>query len=159
MSVDHRVFRNALGCFGTGVCIITADTDTGPIGLTVNSFASVSLDPPLILWSLDRASDRLEAFHIVDRFAVNVLGTGQQELATRLAQKGAHAVPEAALGSRPHGVPVIRDAIAHFVCRVEMRQDGGDHIIFIGRVEYFEHTEDGRPLLYYRGRYRDLAEV
>lgn len=159
MSADQRIFRNALGCFGTGVCIITAETPTGPIGLTVNSFASVSLDPPLILWSLDRASDRMEAFHITDRFAVNVLRAGQHDIASQLAKKGAHAIPDGAFDHEPGGLPWIKGALAHFACKVEVRHDGGDHVIFVGRVEHFGHIEDGEPLLYYRGKFRALAEA
>ncbi len=159
MSIDGRQLRNALGHFATGVCVVTAATETGPIGLTINSFASVSLDPPLILWSLDRASDRAEAFHIVDRFAVNVLPAEMQELSSRLAKKGAHAVPEEALENEAHGVPVISGALARFVCRVETRHDGGDHVIMVGRVEEFTHAHEGRPLLFYRGAYRSLAEI
>lgn len=158
MSIDQRQFRNALGCFATGVCIVTADTETGPIGLTINSFASVSLDPPLILWSLDRASDRAAAFHVCDRFAVNVLRDDMKEISSHLAKKGIHAVPEHALSEGPEGVPVIHDALAQFVCVVENRFDGGDHVIFVGRVNHF-HSGEGSPLLYYRGGYRALAGV
>lgn len=159
MSNEERLFRNALGCFGTGVCVVTAATSSGPIGLTINSFASVSLDPPLILWSLDRASDRMEAFQIVDQFAVNILKDSQKELASRLAKKGAHAVPEDSLDPGPYDVPIIHDALAHFICKVEARHDGGDHVIFIGRVEKFHYEDQGRPLLYYRGGFRTLEEA
>jgi len=158
MSIDGRQLRNALGHFATGVCVVTAATESGPIGLTVNSFASVSLDPPLVLWSLDRASDRAEAFHIVDRFAINVLPEGMKDLSKRLAAKGAHAVPGDVLENEPHGVPVIAGALARFVCRVETRHDGGDHVIMVGRVEEFTHAHEGSPLVYYRGAYRTLAE-
>lgn len=159
MTIDARHFRNALGHFATGVCVVTAATDDGPVGLTINSFASVSLDPPLVLWSLDRASDRAEAFHIVDRFAINVLPQELQYLSTQLAKKGAHAVPADALEEVSHGVPVISGALARFVCRVETRYDAGDHVIFIGRVDEFTHAHEGRPLIYYRGAYRALADV
>jgi flavin reductase (DIM6/NTAB) family NADH-FMN oxidoreductase RutF len=159
MSIDGRQLRNALGHFATGVCIVTASTESGPIGLTINSFASVSLDPPLVLWSLDRASDRAEAFHIAEQFAINVLPEEMKDLSNRLAQKGAHAIPDELLEKEPHGVPVISGALARFVCRVETRHDGGDHVIFIGRVEEFTHVHEGRPLLYYRGAYRSLADV
>lgn len=158
MSSDIRLFRNALGCFGTGVCVVTAQTPSGPIGLTINSFASVSLDPQLILWSLDRASDRMEAFHIVDQFAVNVLMEKHKDLAARLAKKGAHAIPEDALDPGPHHVPIIHGALAHFICKVQSRHDGGDHVIFIGRVETFHYEEKGQPLLYYRGGFRTLED-
>ncbi|MFT3808670.1 MAG: flavin reductase family protein [Micropepsaceae bacterium] len=80
-------------------------------------------------------------------------------LSTQLAKKGAHAVPEEALENEAHGVPVISGALARFVCRVETRHDGGDHVIFVGRVEEFTHAHEGRPLLYYRGAYRALADI
>lgn len=159
MSIDGRQLRNALGHFATGVCVVTAATESGPIGLTINSFASVSLDPPLILWSLDRASDRAEAFHIAERFAINVLPAEMRDLATQLAQKGAHAISPDLLEDEPHGIPVISGALARFVCKVEQRHDGGDHVIFVGLVEEFTHAHEGRPLLYYRGAYRALAEM
>ncbi len=158
MSIDGRQFRNALGHFATGVCVVTAATDGGPVGLTINSFASVSLDPPLVLWSLDRASDRAEAFHIVDRFAINVLPEELRELSVQLAKKGAHAVPDDALEPEEHGIPVLSGALARFVCTVEARYDGGDHVIMVGRVDSFTHVHEGRPLLYYRGAYRTLAD-
>ena len=160
MTTDQlRLFRNALGCFATGVCVITAKTDNGVVGLTVNSFASVSLDPPLVLWSLDRASDRAEAFHIADYFAVNVLGEEQKELSATLAKKGAHAVPDDLLDPGPHHVPIIHGALAQFICSVEARYDGGDHVIFIGRVQQFHHRDDGTPLVYYRGGYKSLGDA
>lgn len=158
MSIDGRQLRNALGHFATGVCVVTAATDNGPIGLTINSFASVSLDPPLVLWSLDRASDRAEAFHIAERFAINVLPEELKDLSSRLAKKGAHAIPEELLEREPHGIPVIAGALARFVCKVAQRHDGGDHVIFVGLVEEFTHAHEGRPLLFYRGAYRSLAD-
>ena len=159
MTTDVRKLRDALGCFTTGVCVVTAMTDTGPIGLTINSFASVSLDPPLVLWSLDRASDRAEAFHIVDRFAINVLSEEMQAISASLAKKGAHSVPVEALDPGPHEVPILHGALAQFICSVETRHDGGDHVIFVGRVTEFRHADGPKPLIYYRGKYRSLAEV
>ena len=159
MTTEIRRLRDALGCFTTGVCVVTAATDTGVIGLTINSFASVSLDPPLVLWSLDRASDRAEAFHIVDRFAINVLSSEMQEISSALAKKGAHAVPPEALDPGPHEVPILHGALAQFICTVENRHDGGDHVIFVGRVTEFRQNDGAGPLIYYRGKYRSLAEV
>lgn len=159
MTDEKRKLRNALGCFTTGVCVVTAATEAGPIGLTINSFASVSLDPPLVLWSLDRASDRAEAFHVADRFAINVLTEDMRDLSARLAQKGAYAVPDDALDPGPGDVPVLHGALAQFVCTIEARHEGGDHVIFVGRVVQFAHAEAGRPLVYYRGQYRSLAEL
>ena len=150
---DMRDFRSALGTFATGVTIMTArGRDGEPVGLTVNSFASVSLDPPLVLWSQSLYAQSLAAFQEASHFVVNVLAADQVELSQRFA--GAHdnrflnvehVVPE-------HGAPVIAGCAAHFECRNEARYYGGDHIIFLGRVERYAHTK--RPtLMFCHGRY------
>jgi 3-hydroxy-9,10-secoandrosta-1,3,5(10)-triene-9,17-dione monooxygenase reductase component len=110
-----------------------------------------------VLWSLDRASDRFRVFMRVEHFAVNILGDAHRALAQRLARKGDGGLGGEVLREGKHGVPILRDAIAEFECRVEHRHDGGDHIIFVGRVLDFAHTAHGRPLVYYRGRYRTLT--
>ena len=159
MTDETRRLRNALGCFTTGVCVVTAATERGPVGLTINSFASVSLEPPLVLWSLDRASDRADVFQSVERFAINVLSEDMRELSSKLARKGAYGVPEEALDGQAGDVPVLDGTLARFVCTVEARHDGGDHVIVVGRVVSFAYAERGHPLIYYRGHYRALAEV
>jgi flavin reductase (DIM6/NTAB) family NADH-FMN oxidoreductase RutF len=159
MSETSRRFRDALGHFATGVAIVTArGADGAPLGLTVNSFASVSLDPPLVLWSLDRASDRFKAFMRAEYFAVNILGNANRALSQRLARKGEGGLDGEPLREGAHGVPMIESAIANFACRIEHRHDGGDHVIFVGRVLDFAHKAHGNPLVYYRGRYRALDE-
>jgi flavin reductase (DIM6/NTAB) family NADH-FMN oxidoreductase RutF len=160
MTQDARQFRNALGCFTTGVCIVTAaGRDCGAIGLTINSFASVSLDPPLILWSLDRSSDTLSVFAEVSHFCINVLSDDAAGLSTRLSVKGNHGLRDEVASIGTGGVPILKNALAHFECEVTARHDGGDHIIFVGRVVQFDYDERGRPLVYYRGRYRGLAPL
>ena len=160
MSEISRRFRDALGHFATGVAIVTARGSHGaPLGLTVNSFASVSLDPPLVLWSLDRASDRFQAFMRVEHFAVNILGAAHRALSQRLSRKGEGSLEGEPLRDGAHGVPMLAGAIANFECRVEHRHDGGDHVIFVGRVLDFAHKAHGNPLVYYRGRYRALDEA
>jgi flavin reductase (DIM6/NTAB) family NADH-FMN oxidoreductase RutF len=150
---DAHDFRRALGTFATGVTIMTArGRDGEPVGLTVNSFASVSLDPPLVLWSQSLYAQSLQAFQEASHFVVNVLAADQVELSKRFA--GAHdnrflnvehIVPE-------HGAPVIAGCAAHFECRNEARYYGGDHVIFLGRVERYAHTS--RPtLMFCHGRY------
>ncbi len=150
---DTRDFRNALGSFATGVTIITArGRDGEPVGLTVNSFASVSLDPPLVLWSQSLYAQSLQSFQEATHFVVNVLAADQVELSKRFA--GAHdnrfldvehIVPE-------HGAPVIAGCAAHFECRNEARYYGGDHVIFLGRVERYAYTR--KPtLMFCHGRY------
>jgi len=160
MTHDTRKFRNALGCFTTGVAVITTQLEgRPPIGITVNSFSSVSLDPPLVLWSLDRKSDTLPVFEAVTSFTVNVLREDHRDISSRLAKQGDHSLEGLAVRTGVfNGCPALEDALAHFECSVEARHDGGDHIIFIGRVLHFEYSEDGRPLLYHRGSYQGLAE-
>jgi flavin reductase (DIM6/NTAB) family NADH-FMN oxidoreductase RutF len=159
MSDDFRGFRDALGHFATGVAIVTTRGPQGaPLGLTVNSFASVSLDPPLVLWSLDRSSDRFAAFMEAEYFTVNVLGDHNQDLSHRLSRKGEFSLDGVTLRPGAHGVPKLDCAIAHFECKVQARHDGGDHVIFVGRVLHFSHTGHGRPLVFYRGRYRVLSD-
>ncbi len=150
---DLRDFRDALGSFATGVTIVTTRGKDGePVGLTVNSFASVSLEPPLVLWSQSLYAQSLPAFQEASHFVVNVLAADQVELAKRFA--GAHdnrflnvehIVPD-------HGAPVIASCAAHFECRNDARYYGGDHIIFLGRVERYAHVR--KPtLLFCHGRY------
>ncbi len=159
MSHNSRAFRDALGHFATGVAIVTASAAAGALGLTINSFASVSLDPPLILWSLDKASDRFAPLMKVQHFAVNMLAGDARDLAQRLARKGQSGMEREAVTTSPRGVPLLKSAIAHFECSVEHRYEGGDHMIFVGRVLAFDHTSHSDPLIYYRGRYRALSEL
>jgi len=160
MSQDSRALRDALGQFATGVAVVTVKTAGGEtVGLTVNSFTSVSLDPPLVLWSLDRQSDRFDAFMSADHFAVNVLGDECLSLSQRLSRKGERSLADEPFVDGAFDQALINRAIAHFECRIEARHPGGDHVIFVGRVLSFNHTNTGRPLLYYRGRYRGLADT
>lgn len=148
---DQRSFRSALGRFATGVTIITArGADGRPVGVTANSFNSVSLDPPLVLWSLDRGSNSLDAYESADEFAIHVLGIEQEHLSNRFATKGADKFEDIAIGEQ--GVPLLDGCAARFHCRKVQRHDVGDHILFIGEVVDF-HTRDGAPLLYLQGRY------
>jgi flavin reductase (DIM6/NTAB) family NADH-FMN oxidoreductase RutF len=150
-SIDPRDFRNALGTFATGVTIITAaDGDGKPYGLTCNSFASVSLNPPLVLWSLLLYSSSLTVFQNASHFAVNVLGASQQALASKFAKssddKFAGVDWTAGLGR----APVLADSVATFQCRSVNRYYGGDHMIFLGAVEAYAYNRQ-EPLLFLRG--------
>src|SRR5579871_1361366 len=152
-SLDPRDFRNALGTFATGVTIITAMADDGkPYGLTCNSFASVSINPPLVLWSLGTYSQGLPVFQNATHFAVNVLGVSQQPLAAKFAKTSADKFDgvkwKAGLGK----APLIADSVAHFQCRVASRYYGGDHVIFLGAVEAYTYNRK-EPLLFVRGGY------
>lgn len=140
--------------FATGVTVVTARTSDGQlIGLTANSFNSVSLDPPLVLWSLSNRSASLAVFRTGTHYAINVLAASQHELARRFA---------AARHSRWHGVawhpgragaPLLDGAVAHFECRNRSRYTEGDHVIFVGEVEHCDHFAGVAPLLFHGGRY------
>lgn len=159
MNQNSRAFRDALGHFATGVAVVTARDGQGrAFGLTINSFASVSLEPPLVLWSLDKGSDRHAALMQATHFVVNILGGESRALSQRLSKKGESGIDGEAVEAGAHDVPILKAAIAHFDCSVEQRVDAGDHVIFIGRVEAHGHKAHGDPLLYYRGRYRALSE-
>lgn len=152
-AIDPRDFRKALGTFATGVTIITAVAADGkPYGLTCNSFASVSLNPPLVLWSLGMFSQGLSVFQNSSHFTVNVLGASQQALASRFAKSsddkfaGVEWIP--GLGN----APVLADSVASFQCRAANRYYGGDHVIFLGAVEAYTYNRR-EPLLFARGGY------
>lgn len=154
---DARALRAALGAFATGVAIVTARAADGLHGLTINSFASVSLDPPLALWSLDRRSHSLAAFEAAPAFAVNVLGRHQAELARRFARHGVERFAGVALSEGLEGAPLIGDCVAAFECRRVATHDGGDHLIFVGRIE--RYRADQRPaLVFSRGKFGGFAE-
>src|SRR6202000_2003212 len=144
-AINPRDFRNALGTYATGVTIITASTAEGkPYGLTCNSFASVSLNPPLVLWSLGMFSQGLSVFQNASHFTVNVLGASQQALSNKFA--GVEWTP--GLGN----APIIAGCVANFQCRSANRYYGGDHVIFLGAIEAYAYNRN-EPLLFARGGY------
>ena len=153
MVTDPGELRRALGRFATGVTIVTTCTKDGRLeGLTANSFTSVSLDPPLVLWSLNRSARSLPSFLGARWFAVNVLGSHQSGLSARFAGAVADRFAGLRFATGLGGCPVLEDGIAHFECSVYDRMEAGDHVIFLGRVERMRHR-DGEPLLYSSGRY------
>ena len=160
MTFDPRSFRQALGCFATGITVVTSvGLDGEYLGFTANSFNSVSLDPPLVLFSLDRGAYSLKAFEAAGVFAINILREDQEAVSIAFAR---------ALSSKWEGVrteiwqtgsPILVDALASFDCETTSMHDGGDHVIFVGRVLRLRAGVDGRPLLYFRGAYRQINEV
>ncbi len=159
MSFDKRAFRQALGSFPTGVAVVTTLSDVRkPIGITVNSFTSVSLDPPLVLWCLDRKSDRYDAFANSACFTISVLGTAHEEVSSRLARQGSHSLEGIDLIETELGPPALADALAFFECSREAVYEGGDHGILLGRVLRFARRDVGEPLVFFRGKYGALAE-
>jgi flavin reductase (DIM6/NTAB) family NADH-FMN oxidoreductase RutF len=152
-SIDPRDFRNALGTFATGVTIITALAPNGkPYGLTCNSFASVSLNPPLVLWSLGMFSQGLTIFQNASHFAVNVLGASQQALAAKFAKSADDKFDGVEWTPGLGKAPLLADSVANFQCRAASRYYGGDHVIFLGAVEAYAYNPK-EPLLFARGGY------
>ena len=157
MAFDTRAFRDALGAFPTGVAVVTAAYSGAEahIGITVNSFCSVSLDPPLVLWCMDKRSQRHPSFISATSFTVSVLGAGHREVSARLAKPGEHRLDGIALRPTELGPPALADSLAVFECVLEQALDGGDHTILLGRVVRFSKGE-GAPLIFFRGRYRTI---
>ena len=152
-SIDPRDFRNALGTFATGVTIITTATPDGkPYGLTCNSFASVSLNPPLVLWSLVIFSSSMSVFQDASHFAVNVLGASQQALANKFAKSSEDKFVGVEWTPGLGNAPLLKDSVATFQCRAANRYYGGDHVIFLGAVEAYSYNRQ-EPLLFARGGY------
>jgi flavin reductase (DIM6/NTAB) family NADH-FMN oxidoreductase RutF/DNA-binding MarR family transcriptional regulator len=151
-AVDQRAFRRTLGQFGTGVTVITAAAGDELVGVTANSFASVSLEPPMVLWSLRKESRNLPAFLAAGHFAINILASDQIELSAHFSRSGIDKF--GTFGWRPGagGAPLFDGVAAQFECRRSMEYEGGDHIIFLGRVERFR-CFDRAGLLFARGRY------
>src|SRR5215475_3377535 len=155
--IDPRDFRNALGTYATGVTIITATGPDGkPYGLTCNSFASVSLNPPLVLWSLVVYSSSLTVFQNASHFAVNVLGASQQALASKFAKSSDDKFTGVDWSPGLGNAPVLAESVANFQCRSVNRYYGGDHVIFLGAVEAYSYNRN-EPLLFARGGYGRFA--
>jgi flavin reductase (DIM6/NTAB) family NADH-FMN oxidoreductase RutF len=147
-------FRTALGMFATGVTIVTARTPEGkPVGLTANSFNSVSLDPPLVLWSLARLAASLLAFSTGSHYAINILTAEQQALAKRFAAKGIDRFANVAFVDGASGAPLLAGAAASFECFNRSRYEEGDHVIFVGEVERCTHRSGASPLLFHGGKF------
>lgn len=151
----QRDFRTALGMFATGVTLVTADSEIGPLGITANSFASLSLDPPLVLWSPARASRRFEAFANAVHYAIHVLREDQMEIARAFTHHGT-AFDGIKWHMSPKGVPLIADVLARFECRRNAVHEGGDHVIVVGEV-ISATIGKGRPLIFSGGGYGGFA--
>ncbi|WP_369026997.1 flavin reductase family protein [Qipengyuania sp. RANM35] len=150
---DATSFRDALGSFVTGVTIVTArDAEGKPFGLTANSFNSVSLDPPMVLWSLSLKSGTLPVFRDAESWAVHVLAADQQAMSDRFARAGADKFESLDVADGAEGAPLIEGYAARFGCRARFEYEGGDHAIFLGEVVDFDRR-DAEPLIYHGGRY------
>ena len=154
---DPRTLRDALGCFATGVTIVTCiDGQQRPVGLTANSFTSLSLDPPLLLVCVAKAAGCAGTFGDAREFAVNVLQTGQQPASITFSSKGQDRFGSTLWTIGEHGAPVLLDSLSVFECRRHAIHDGGDHFILVGEVVKATFEPGLDPLLYFRGRYRRL---
>jgi flavin reductase (DIM6/NTAB) family NADH-FMN oxidoreductase RutF len=162
MSVTQAEFREAMGCFATGVTVITVDYEGEVHGMTANAFTSVSLDPLLVLVCVDRRARTHAHLHAKKRFGVNVLAENQRAISeyyARPLRTHEHAEEAGASFERtPHGTPVLRGALAYLECRLHSAQDAGDHTIFIAEVEDVV-VRPGNPLLYFHASYRAIGPV
>lgn len=157
MAIDQRHFRDVMGTFATGVTIITTVVDGKPHGITANSFSSVSLDPPLVLFCLGKSSTNFDAFMATDNFAVNILSAGQDRLSTHFAMFEGDRFDGTAWIAWETGAPILDGVVSAADCVLEARHDAGDHVIIVGRALRAETVSDTPPLLYHRGRYAALA--
>ena len=149
---DVRAYRRALGGFATGVCVVTAHTIEGPFGITVNSFTSVSLEPPLVLWCLDVGSDRHDAFAGAERFAVHVLPVEDRDMSDRFAW-GVCQLSDDEFEVGDPTPPRLKNALTRLDCLTHERIPMGDHLIVVGRVTAYEAADSGDALTYFRGAY------
>lgn len=157
--IDSREFRQALGQFPTGVTIITCKTEAGEsVGMTASSFNSVSLEPPLVLWSIAKSAWSLAAFSQSQHFAIHVLAAHQQDLSNQFARQGADKFHGIKLQEGLGGAPLLPDYCARFQCQMLHQYDGGDHLILVGQVLDF-CSKPQAPLVFHSGRYARLEEA
>ncbi len=159
MSFNSLAFREAMGRFATGVTVVTTrDSAGGNCGVTVNSFASVSLDPPLVLFCLDRAAMSFDIFGGAARFAINFLAADQQTLSVRFSTPTADKWNGVDYDLWPSEVPVLKGCLANLGCLKEAVHEGGDHVIIVGRVETLQTDSEKSPLVYYQSGYRQIGQ-
>jgi len=157
MSSPDKQFRNAMGKFATGVTIITTCDDDGrPLGMTANSFASLSLDPQLVLWNLGDQSDCFDSFRNSNHFAIHVLHRDQEALSGHFATKSTDKFKDLRWRAGECGSPILDEFVVCLECRKEGEYPGGDHLILVGRVVKFEDRGDLEPLVFHSGKYRSL---
>ena len=154
---QSTAFREALGCFGTGVTVVTTNTARGPRAITVNSFSSVSLDPPLVLWCLAKESNRFDAFSDCQHYSIHVMAQDQQDQALRFARDGAD-FSHAEWSTDPSGRPQLANCLARFDCHLQARHDAGDHLIVVSHVEQAMYRT-GKGLIFKRGQFGGFIDV
>ncbi len=156
---DPRAFRNTLSQFATGVTIITTvDEDGAPVGITASSFNSVSMDPPLILWSLAKDSYSLPCFQKAEYYNIHILSQTQEDISNLFARPGADKFGDVGFMPGRDSTPILKDCAALLECRTRHQYDGGDHIIFVGEVLSHDHCET-EPLIFHQGQYGTCAKI
>jgi flavin reductase (DIM6/NTAB) family NADH-FMN oxidoreductase RutF len=156
MTVDKDLFRRVAGSFASGVTVVTTGSNGNFHGMTASSFSSLSLEPPLILICFDLTAATLAAVDATGAFVVNILSSQQEQISRQFASRGAHTLDGVDFELGELGIPIIRDSLAHFECRVTHRHIEGDHVILVGDVVAGDVDQGDDPLLYFRGSYRRL---
>lgn len=157
MSFDSIAFRNALGSFATGICVVTAaPPGEEPLGMTINSFSSVSLDPALVMWNIQNNSECFGSFEKADKFAINILSSEQLLLSGVYASKGNHVLAPEHYRLGKTGNAILKGALTSFECRMWARYPGGDHQLLVGEVLEMTTRPTGKPLLFFKGKYGEL---
>jgi flavin reductase (DIM6/NTAB) family NADH-FMN oxidoreductase RutF len=158
--IDNTSFRQVMGSFATGIAVITAqNAELGMFGLTVNSLTSVSLDPPLALFCLDKTAQLYKAFRSADLFAINLLAADQENVSRYFADRHHNAKPKNLWDKAAQNCPLLRGTLAWALCRPQAFYKGGDHTIFLGEViALYKRVGSKEPLLYFHGRYREMAD-
>ena len=157
MSVSAKEFRSVMSLYPSGVCVVSTQIETQPpFGLTVNSFTSLSLEPALVMWNLQKSSDTYKTWHDAEYFAVNMLRADQDHLAKRFAIRGHHGFEKGELARGETGCPLLADCHASLECVVHARYEEGDHVILMGEVLNVIADSDAAPLTYCQGTYGTL---
>lgn len=160
MSIDPTTFRKVLGRFATGITIVTGLTeDKTPVGLTVNAFTSLSLDPPLVLFCLDKRTASIDAFNQGNGFALNMLNEDQQDLSVIFSTKVEDRFAKVDHYFWDTGVPILNGCLANLECIIDAVHEGGDHLIIVGKVERLYQSDSGNPLLYFNGNYAQIGKA
>jgi len=157
--IDSTAFRQTMSCFTTGIAVVTArDAELGAYGLTINSLTSVSLEPPLVLFCLDKSAVLHKAFRQADRFAINILAHDQEKISRHFADRRHNPMPKNMWDRPKQDCPILRATLGWILCKPYAFYKGGDHTIFVGEViDLHKRTGAKEPLAYFHGRYRDLA--
>jgi len=155
--IDGALYRQVLGHFATGVTVITAVDSGEPVGMAANSFTSVSLDPPLVLFCAGTSSTTWPRIDAAGAYAVNILAGDQEEVSRKFAAKDGDRFEGVGWSTAVTGSPILDGALAYLDCTIEARHDAGDHVLVVGRVVDLAVPREGPPLLFFRGGYADLA--